>query len=78
MELEETVRSGIVTLHGARRFAMESRKPACSQVTGIIVDAERGYILTCKHFTGDGPFVGRAVLANREEVIRPSLSKDDS
>ena len=65
--LERVVKS-VVSIHFCQTCSFDTDLSTCSQATGFIVDAERGYILTNRHVVCAGPFWGYCVFDNHEEV----------
>lgn len=64
----ETVISSVVSIHFSRPRPFDTDLSTCSQATGFVVDAEKGYILTNRHVVCPGPFTGYCVFDNHEEV----------
>ncbi|RKO95456.1 trypsin-like serine protease, partial [Caulochytrium protostelioides] len=58
----------IVSLRFCQVTAFDTEGPMSSEASGFVVDAERGIILTNRHVTCSGPFVGEACFHNHEEV----------
>lgn len=64
----ETVVKSVVSIHFCQTWSFDTDLSMCSQATGFVVDAERGYILTNRHVVCAGPFWGYCVFDNHEEV----------
>ena len=64
----ETVVKSVVSIHFCQTCSFDTDLSMCSQATGFVVDAERGYILTNRHVVCAGPFWGYCVFDNHEEV----------
>lgn len=68
----ETVVKSVVSIHFCQTCSFDTDLSMCSQATGFVVDAERGYILTNRHVVCAGPFWGYCVFDNHEECdVRP-------
>lgn len=64
----ESVVKGVVSIHFCQTFPFDTDPRKCSQATGFVVDAKRGYILTNRHVACAGPFWGHCVFNDDEEV----------
>lgn len=64
----ETVVKSVVSIQFCQTCSFDTDLSMCSQATGFVVDAERGYILTNRHVVCSGPFWGYCVFDNHEEV----------
>lgn len=64
----ETVVKSVVSIHFCQTCSFDTDLSMCSQATGFVVDAERGYILTNRHVVCAGPFWGYCIFDNHEEV----------
>lgn len=58
----------IVSIRFSQVSSFDTEPPCSSEATGFVVDKERGIILTNRHVTGSGPFVGEAIFHDHEEV----------
>lgn len=68
----ETVVKSVVSIHFCQTCSFDTDLSMCSQATGFVVDAERGYILTNRHVVCAGPFWGYCIFDNHEECdVRP-------
>lgn len=69
--LERVVR-GVVALHVSAPRAFDTEQASVTTATGVVVDAERGLILTNRHVVHPGPVTAEAVFLDHEEVeVRP-------
>ena len=64
----EKVVKNVVSIHFCQVAAFDTDPAISSEATGFVVDAQAGFILTNRHVTCAGPFVGRVVFDNHEEV----------
>lgn len=64
----ESVVKSVVSIHFCQTCSFDTDLSMCSQATGFVVDAERGYILTNRHVVCAGPFWGYCIFDNHEEV----------
>ncbi|KAF2435560.1 nuclear serine protease HtrA2/Nma111 [Tothia fuscella] len=64
----EKVVTSIVSILNYFPRPFDTENYYCSDATGFVVDAKRGLILTNRHVTGPGPFRGRCIFSNQEEV----------
>ncbi|KAH5617523.1 hypothetical protein HBI23_254950 [Parastagonospora nodorum] len=64
---------GVVRLHFCHTHTFDTGPAIYSEATGfvVMVDAEKSFILTCRHVVSAGPFIGYAVFNNHEtcEVV---------
>ncbi|OBT59421.1 hypothetical protein VE04_00602 [Pseudogymnoascus sp. 24MN13] len=67
--IEEVVRN-VVSIRFCQTCAFDTDPALTGEATGVVVDAERGYILTNRHVVGSGPFWGYVVFDNHEEAIK--------
>ncbi|KAH8689409.1 putative nuclear serine protease HtrA2/Nma111 [Talaromyces proteolyticus] len=68
----ESVVKSVVSIHFCQTCSFDTDLSTCSQATGFVVDAEKGYILTNRHVVGAGPFWGYCIFDNHEECdVRP-------
>ncbi|EED21123.1 nuclear serine protease HtrA2/Nma111, putative [Talaromyces stipitatus ATCC 10500] len=68
----ESVVKSVVSIHFCQTCSFDTDLSMCSQATGFVVDAERGYILTNRHVVCAGPFWGYCIFDNHEECdVRP-------
>ncbi|EEA25274.1 hypothetical protein EYB25_002542 [Talaromyces marneffei] len=68
----ESVVKSVVSIHFCQTCSFDTDMSMCSQATGFVVDAERGYILTNRHVVCAGPFWGYCIFDNHEECdVRP-------
>jgi pro-apoptotic serine protease NMA111 len=72
----ERVRLGVVVLHYGRPHSIEDSLADTGKAIGFVVDAQKGWVLTAKHVTGEGPFFGRAIFDSGEEVDVSSIYVD--
>ncbi len=68
--------NAIVAIKFSQVAAFDTEGPINSQATGFVVDKTRGIILTNRHVTCSGPFVGTAVFHDHEEVEVFPLYRD--
>lgn len=66
----ESVVKSVVSIHFCQTCSFDTDLSMCSQATGFVVDAQRGYILTNRHVVCAGPFGGYCIFDNHEEVSR--------
>jgi S1-C subfamily serine protease len=64
----ESVVKSVVSIHFCQTCSFDTDLSMCSQATGFVVDAEKGYILTNRHVVCAGPFWGYCIFDNHEEV----------
>ena len=64
----ERVSTAIVTLLVDHTRPFEDTPNMSAEATGVVVDADRGLILTNRHVVGVGPVNATAVFLNQEEV----------
>ena len=64
----ERVSTAIVTLLVDHTRSFEDTPNMSAEATGVVVDADRGLILTNRHVVGVGPVNATAVFLNQEEV----------
>lgn len=64
----EKVIPKVVSIHFCQTAPFDTEGALASEATGFIVDSEKGYIMTNRHVVGPGPFTGRILLDNHEEV----------
>lgn len=64
----ESVVKSVVSIHFCQTCSFDTDLSMCSQATGFVVDAKRGYILTNRHVVCAGPFWGYCIFDNHEEV----------
>lgn len=64
----EKVVKNVVSIHFCATASFDTDEALSSEATGFVVDAGRGYILTNRHVVGPGPFIGRVIFDNHEEV----------
>ncbi|CRG90839.1 Pro-apoptotic serine protease nma111 [Talaromyces islandicus] len=68
----ESVVKSVVSIHFCQTCSFDTDLSMCSQATGFVVDAEKGYILTNRHVVCAGPFWGYCIFDNHEECdVRP-------
>ncbi|MYD99300.1 MAG: hypothetical protein F4X98_18200 [Gammaproteobacteria bacterium] len=72
----ERVSTSIVTLLVDHTRAFEDSSNMTTEGTGVVVDAERGLILTNRHIIGVGPVNATAVFLNQEEVELQPVWRD--
>ena len=58
----------VVSIHYCQTHSFDTESPGSYQATGFVIDAERGFILTNRHVACAGPFSGRCIFNNHEEV----------
>ncbi|KAJ2663676.1 hypothetical protein IWW48_001157 [Coemansia sp. RSA 1200] len=73
-----TVRAAkaVVTVRVCQAAPFDTTRAITTEATGFVVDKERGIILTNRHVACAGPFVGEAVLRNREETSVHAIYRD--
>ncbi|ENH67768.1 hypothetical protein FOC1_g10001239 [Fusarium oxysporum f. sp. cubense race 1] len=65
-------RECVVKIRIARPRAFETEAPGLHEVDGLLVDTQKGIVLTVRRATGPGPFSGVMILRNKQEVeVRP-------
>ena len=72
----ERVSTSIVTILVDQTRAFEDTSNMTTEGTGVVVDAERGLILTNRHIVGVGPVNATAVFLNQEEVELKPVWRD--
>ncbi|OCK74087.1 Pro-apoptotic serine protease NMA111 [Lepidopterella palustris CBS 459.81] len=58
----------VVSIHFCQTCPFDTDTALASQATGLVVDAEKGFILTNRHVVCAGPFQGYCIFDNHEEV----------
>ncbi|KAJ3085914.1 hypothetical protein HK102_013689 [Quaeritorhiza haematococci] len=66
----------IVSIRFSQVSAFDTEGPDTSEASGFVVDAKNGIILTNRHVTCAGPFVGEAVFHDHEEVDVTPIYRD--
>ena len=66
--LERAIKA-VVTIKYAKPRTFDLWDSGSFNATGFIVSLEHALIVTNKHVASDGPFIGKAVFRNSEEVI---------
>ena len=70
------IAAAVVTIEIDQTRAFDTEWNMSSQVTGFVVDAKRGLILTNRHVVTPGPVTAQAVFLNREEVTLYPVYRD--
>ena len=72
----QNVVKSVVSIRFCQTCSFETDPGLCSEATGFVADAERGYILTNRHVVGAGPFWGFCIFDNHEEVDAYPVYRD--
>jgi hypothetical protein len=78
-EWKTTIRlvvTSVVSIHFCKARSFDTDPSTCSQATGFVVDADKGYILTNRHVVGSGPFWGYCIFYNHEQVRPPPPNQE--
>ena len=75
-EALERVAEAVVVLRVTAPRSFDTERAGAFLGTGLVVDAERGLILTNRHLVQPGPIVAEAVFLNHEEVDVRAVYRD--
>ncbi|ROT36173.1 PDZ domain-containing protein [Sodiomyces alkalinus F11] len=72
----ERVAGSVVCIQLSQPHAFDGTDAHTGSGTGFVVDAEKGYVLTNRHVVGHGPFWGRIIFHNQDEVDAYAMYRD--
>ncbi|KAF9372729.1 hypothetical protein CPB97_001047 [Podila verticillata] len=73
--IEASVKA-VVSIRYSQVAAFDTEGAGMMQASGFVVDAEKGIVLTNRHVTCSGPFLGEAIFHDHEEVEVHAIYRD--